>query len=327
MRFLHVITLSAIFTVQSMAVAYATSSDGKGSLTDKLRKQYEEQLNKVAPDAKKVAPDTKKVAPVVNPYDKTNLPPEMRDNPEILKKLDEAKAMSDALERRRAADTSASKSYDMKESFNSKRIPEVEAMARAIAAQSNTLMGEVSTSDIEPLIDYVKAVSMMVKPQSLKGTSLEDTLIKNLGSQSASISKQLELMNSTGRNLKVLQLARREVGSEALAETIDDYKQGGNKIKRGLRNAYDRLSARYHKEADRDQKARIRKAIDLLSEHSRSDMPSKVVGATLSSFTGNGKSTQYISGKHIAEMFEGIDGISSSFQESGIAGPETIRGQ
>jgi len=149
------------------------------------------------------------------------------------------------------------------------------------------------------------------------GKPLIETLLNKLaGTTSSPIMDQAKLMVDSAREFNVLREVRREVGTDALAASIEDAKNNSSKLNRAITQTYEKLRTHYNEAKTPAEKERIAKVMTMLREQAENDVPGQVMRATLTPFTLGGKTMDYVSGKGIADMIEKTD--PESFEDEAV---------
>lgn len=194
---------------------------------------------------------------------------------------------------------------------------EIQQVTNNVERRVGKLSSTVSTRDLSGIINYVKALHTIIKFSDAQAGNADISAILNkLGDVSNSqISSEMSSMLRTQRELNVLQVVRREVGSKAMVATIDDYRDGGGKLKRALAKAKDKLRDKLLGARTTLEKSRIKRVIDMLDKHANADIPNKIFKAVLAPLTFSGRFKKGLSGKNIANMLETTDDYEWEYGE------------
>jgi len=168
------------------------------------------------------------------------------------------------------------------------------------------LAKDTPVEDVQSVVDYVKAVSYLTQASESKQSKEDVNKALNYLSriETNQLMSQAKEMKSSFRELKVLQVALREVGESRLNAAIDDHKTGGKKLKSAMRQARENLSIAQLSAKNTEQKKRINNALELLAEHEQSNVSNKLFAITLNSFTANGTNNKFLQGKMVTQLLK-----------------------
>jgi len=172
----------------------------------------------------------------------------------------------------------------------------------------DSLGSDVSTADLQSVIRYVEAMNTILRLYDTPAgkPAIEALLNKLAQSGTSSIFANLETMQESARELKVLQVAGRVEGAEAMKNLIDDFSAGGGKMKKAIYKLSQKLRS-MHGSASATEKDKIRKVMNLLKEHSNKDIPNQVMEASLKPFMAKGKLLPNFDGQLISQVLAVTD--------------------
>ncbi len=180
----------------------------------------------------------------------------------------------------------------------------MQTLTSALSVRAPSLIDDASTEDIAKAAEYLKAIGHLLNADNPKETkaSINKAMNYLVNIDDSQLLLETKKMRSTKRELKVLQMAIIEVGSPSISLAIDDYKTGGKAVKRALLKAKENLTPARLSARTKADKARLDKAITMLSDHVKKDIPNKIMAEILAPFTDGGRVESVLSGKQISAI-------------------------